>query len=196
MPSKEAIRHSDKVATCLNCGCEFPVFQSEIDKGRRFCSRACACPLTVEQRIAKFTKRCESGCIEWTGGRHTRGYGLISVNHKMFRAHRLVWELSNGPIPEGFFVLHRCDNPPCCNIDHLFLGTGADNVRDKMEKNRHRWPRGEQGNHKLTESEVIEILSLKGTAVLRIIAERFGVSEAAIHNIYSGRTWAHIPRMS
>jgi HNH endonuclease len=78
----------------------------------------------------------ESPCIEWTKFR-LRGYGLQKFRGKTRLAHRVAWMLANGEIPDGLCVLHRCDNPPCVNVDHLFLGTHADNVADKMAKGRH-----------------------------------------------------------
>lgn len=76
-------------------------------------------------------------CWPWMGGRHKFGYG--NVEHDV-RAHRLAWELANGPIPAGLHVLHRCDNPPCCNARHLFIGTDADNVADMRAKGRQGRP--------------------------------------------------------
>lgn len=79
-------------------------------------------------------------CIEWTGARFANGgYGAKKVRGKMCRVHRLEWERVHGPIPEGLCVLHRCDNPPCYNIDHLFLGTVMDNVRDMIAKGRDNY---------------------------------------------------------
>lgn len=76
------------------------------------------------------------GCWLWTGGTGPRGYGVVRYQGAAFRAHRLAWILTHGPIPEGLFVCHHCDNPPCCNPAHLFLGTGADNMRDMANKRR------------------------------------------------------------
>lgn len=76
------------------------------------------------------------GCIEWKGARNPQGYGQKCIKGKRYRTHRLAWEWANGPIPEGLFVLHKCDNPPCCNPDHLFLGTQTDNMQDMLAKGR------------------------------------------------------------
>lgn len=78
-----------------------------------------------------------SGCWEWTGSRLPSGYGKKSVGGVHRYAHRLAWEMANGaPIPEGMFVCHRCDNPPCINPAHLFLGSCGDNTRDARDKGR------------------------------------------------------------
>jgi len=80
-----------------------------------------------------------NGCWEYTGCRGKNGYGRIGDDDgKTVNAHRLAWTLVNGPIPDGLHALHHCDNPPCCNVEHLFLGTDADNTADKMAKGRGR----------------------------------------------------------
>lgn len=75
-------------------------------------------------------------CWPWMACRNRHGYGKVGVGGISVTAHRAVWELANGPIPAGLHVLHRCDNPPCVNPAHLFLGTNADNVEDKVRKGR------------------------------------------------------------
>ena len=75
----------------------------------------------------------KTGCHVWSSTLSTGGYGRVLVS-----AHRLAWELKHGPIPNGLLVLHRCDNPPCCNPEHLFLGTATDNMADKTRKGRAR----------------------------------------------------------
>ena len=95
-----------------------------------------AWPSAVD-RLAAGLVPADNGCVEWTGHRAAFGHGRIRFDGKQIGTHRLAWILANGPIPDGMFVCHRCDNPPCCNPDHLFLGTAADNNRDMAGKSRH-----------------------------------------------------------
>ena len=79
----------------------------------------------------------ETGCIEWVGVTN-RGYGVLKIGNTRDKAHRLAWKEAYGEIPQGLCVLHRCDNPGCINLDHLFLGTKGDNNRDRKSKGRSR----------------------------------------------------------
>ena len=79
-----------------------------------------------------------NGCWLWTRCRRKDGYGKLGLFGEIVYAHRVAWLLTNGPIPKGLCVLHHCDNPPCCNPDHLFLGTRADNATDRDTKGRTR----------------------------------------------------------
>lgn len=81
-----------------------------------------------------------STCIEWSRGRTAKGYGVKWINGKAVYAHRFAWERANGPIPDGMMVCHTCDNPPCVNPTHLFLGTNSDNIKDAVAKGRHFTP--------------------------------------------------------
>jgi hypothetical protein len=78
-------------------------------------------------------------CWEWKASRYPGGYGKFSIKDRYQQAHRLAWRLSNGEIPSGQNILHKCDNPPCVNPNHLFLGTQTDNMHDMMAKNRHNF---------------------------------------------------------
>lgn len=95
--------------------------------------------MTPEDRFwLRVGKTEDDSCWLWLGSRKERngGYGQLSFYGRFAYAHRVSWHLSNGPIPEGAQVLHKCDNPPCVRPDHLFLGTQADNVRDMFRKGR------------------------------------------------------------
>jgi hypothetical protein len=94
---------------------------------------------TLQRLMQRIKAQSERGCWEWNGTRNNRGYGEISVDHLKELAHRVSWELHFGPIPEGLCVLHRCDNPPCINPFHLFLGNLKDNIRDMFGKERNGW---------------------------------------------------------
>lgn len=105
-------------------------------------------------------------------------------------AHRVAWEETRGPIPAGMFVCHRCDNPACVRVEHLFLGTHADNMADQMAKGRQA--RGIQNpKAKLNETQVIEIR--RSVATLADLAACFGITESVARKARSGKTWGHIP---
>lgn len=92
----------------------------------------------LERLIAR--SKANGSCLEWQGSRLPKQYGVISVKEddRIVRryTHRVMWKESRGPIPDGMCILHRCDNPPCINIDHLFLGSVQDNIRDMWSKGR------------------------------------------------------------
>lgn len=94
---------------------------------------------TLEERLRSRLVVMPSGCHEWQGSRSAWGHGRLNRGRRgegNIAAHRAAWELANGPIPDGLFVCHHCDNPPCCNVEHLFLGTAKDNSHDMSVKGR------------------------------------------------------------
>ena len=93
-----------------------------------------------QERFWSRVDRSPGGCWEWTGRRARGGYGEIWWHGRDQRSHRVAWELLEGPIPEGLFVCHHCDNPPCVRTSHLFLGTALDNNRDRQAKGRTTGP--------------------------------------------------------
>lgn len=138
-------------------------------------------------------KRGPDECWPWMANICSTGYGGFSLGGKKVLTHRLAWMLANGPIPPGAWILHRCDNPPCCNPAHLFLGTTADNTRDRDSKGRGA--RGERvGSSKLTKDQVAEIRRRLATGEFqRLIAADFGVSQVTISHIALGKKWKHVP---
>lgn len=116
------------------------------------------------------------------------------------RAHRVVYRLTYGTIPEGLFVCHHCDNPSCVNPEHLFLGTAQDNMDDKMKKGRKgdsgtkTPPIGEKNNKaKLTEKQVLRIRKdLEDGDTIKYLANKYGVHKTTISYIKNRKTWRHI----
>ena len=130
-----------------------------------------------------------NNCVLWNKSRNQDGYGHQRFNGQVCGAHRVAWQKANGPIPKGMLVLHKCDNPPCVNVDHLFLGTHADNKHDCMSKGRHKLPdnSGEKhGMSKLSNSDVRLIKTLKGCFLQREIGAMFGVDQSHISDIHNG----------
>lgn len=138
-----------------------------------------------------------SGCWIWTGCVDGSGYGLISLNGKMVKTHRLSWVLSNGQIPEGLFVCHHCDNRKCINPDHLFIGTNKDNMQDKVRKGRKNGGGPAMGEHngsaKMNAKKVIKIRELhKNGMSEKKISKQIGVGKSQVHRIIARQNWKQV----
>jgi hypothetical protein len=199
MPAHQSTRVE---RACEICQTTFHVDPNVVRGGRgRFCSRTC---VNRSRRIplkARFLRHVsppnENGCVLWTGAIDDKGYGRMGVErqsrNRVALAHRVAWELANGPIPDGLNVLHRCDVPPCVAIEHLFLGTTADNIADKMAKGRQA--RGEKaGNAKLTPELVRQIRDryAAGGISQHKLAKESRTSVANVCLIVNRKHWRHI----
>lgn len=134
--------------------------------------------------------RSNNECWEWLAGVGGDGYGKF----KNGLAHRFAWELSFGNIPKGNYVCHKCDNPPCCNPEHLFLGEQIDNMRDMVSKGRGYDKSGENNpKAKLSENDVLNIYKMykRGLSGYKI-SKLFYVSETQINYILRGLSWGHL----
>jgi hypothetical protein len=132
------------------------------------------------------------GCWEWSGTRHPFGYGRITMDGKTTFAHRASWVIHRGPVPEGLFVRHKCDNPPCCNPDHLELGTAKQNMEDKCA--RGRAARGVNvGMGKLLDEDVLAIRRVYLEGVGRSeLARRYGVNRSVITRVINRKSHAYL----
>lgn len=149
----------------------------------------------LEAFWSKVDKRGDDECWNWTAARDKRkGYGLFGTKKisKSTKAHRISWELVHGPAPDGMSVCHHCDNPPCVNPKHLFLGTNYDNVLDKLVKDRQQ--RGEDfPTAILTEKAVIDIFELNQIGKTNEeIGRIVGVNSSTVSRILRGEDWKHV----
>ena len=140
-------------------------------------------------------------CWPWTRSKLKFGHGQIGGQSGdvrwMYPSHRVAYALHHGLVPEGQCVLHHCDNPPCCNPKHLFLGTRVDNMADMNAKGRHnyRTHRGtDHGNAKLTDGDVREMRRAYAAkeATQCGLATRFGLTQATVWAILHRKTWKHV----
>lgn len=152
------------------------------------------------QRFWKKVNKID-GCWLWIKPDPSNGYGRFMYHGKIMGAHRASWLIHRGNIPDGLWVLHRCDNPACVNPDHLFLGTHDDNMADMAAKHRAAFqqhpesaPKGERhGNAKLTDNDVREIRRLRAIGTPRkAVAQMFGISISNVKQITARTAWPHV----
>lgn len=189
-----------KHLTCPICGKTFYRMQSKI-RDNSCCSPDCrAKSRKVEipnKQYNHFFDHVmpipECGCWIWMKGWGNNDYGKIWLRGKTVSAHRISWELTHGPIPEGLNVLHKCDVPPCVNPDHLFLGNDSDNIQDALKKGR--FALGERsGKSKLSAIQAKAILTEQGTYAQ--IANKYGIEETTVGCIKRRETWKHVKAVS
>lgn len=158
----------------------------------------------VDRIMARVVKDKKTGCWNFTG-RLQGGYGYVRVNNRFTRTHRIIFEHHNGKIPEGMLVCHSCDNPKCCNPEHLWLGTHNDNMNDMTNKDRGVYLYGEKhSQHKLKEKDVLMIRKLynkyskddkhnkNNWCTIEFLAKEFNMSYCAIRSIIKNVTWRNL----
>lgn len=189
-----------------------PRCQAHLPPGKkRFCSKACYDAQRADDAQSNFASRFwakvdksdPDGCWPWTGLRDKDGYGVFygGGRGKIHKAHRVAWELTNGPLLPGQSIRHVvCDNPPCCRSEpngggHLKPGSAADNNRDTWNRGRSSFqqevPRGERhGRAKLTAQQVADIRAQIGSKSYKALAAEYGVSPATIYYVAKNITWS------
>lgn len=164
-------------------------------------------------RLAEKVVIVASGCWEWVGSRNQSGYGVLSLKNPDWPEstallHRIVYAACVGPVPEGASICHHCDNPSCLRPSHLFVGSNADNVADKVNKGRQASGEQIRTNHEHLRGDRIKTARLTAEDVMSIreaeqkgesiesIAKRFAVSATQVSAIVRGIAWAHLPVLS
>ncbi len=175
-----------KTGEVKSCGCRRSPPSQEYDE-------------LIKNKIRSKILVLENGCHEWTGRKDKKGYGKEGYRSKYVTAHRLLWMFERGPLTKSQWLLHTCDNPSCCNLDHLYIGTPKDNAIDmycRKRQGKRNYCKGERSNlSTLTELQVIEILKMKKNGLCgSVIARTFGVTKTAIYHILNGASWKHINR--
>ena len=188
--------------TCQVCAKVFDIQKNYADYHARrkapilYCSLICVGVSKRRKRDASLFAELSipepmSGCWLWEGPVFNNGYGRIGCPYKA--AHRLSFEVFNGPIPEGMVIRHKCDVPLCVNPEHLEYGTAADNVADKIARSRQA--RGKQiARAVLTDEEVLSIRAAiqAGQKKASSLARDYGVTVSAIRHVVARRSWKHI----
>lgn len=167
--------------------------------------------ISEKHKLLFFTKVGEPttfGCTEWVACRNRQGYGEVTIEGRLYKAHRVSWRIHKGPVPQDMLVLHKCDNPPCVNPDHLFLGTHADNAIDCKIKGRSPDNSGEKHylwgkkhsnpatsdtvpSSKIKSKNIPDIIKrLANGETQASVAKSYEVRQSAIAAIASGRSYS------
>lgn len=201
-------------SVCPICGTDFMgAFNTHNGRPQLCCSRGCDAKYRQSLRgdpAVRFWARVDrsdpDGCWLWLGAKRSdKGYGGVWDGERWTHSHRFAYTLTYGPITDGLWVLHKCDNPPCCRPDHLFLGTQLDNIHDMLDKGRYRsgpalhperMPKGEaHGQAKATADTVRAIREryAAGGITHKELGREYGLSRLTVGDIIRRRIWRHLP---
>jgi hypothetical protein len=190
---------ASNVGACRHCGESFRKHQS----GTRFCSRRCSSLFREEERRRdaeqrfwrNIDRRGLDECWPWLAGT-TSGYGQIRFRKEKLGAHVLSYRLAHGTVPLGKMVLHRCGNRICCNPNHLYAGTYAQNTNDAVGHGTHKCGFGLGDQHKSARLRAVDIPAIRKALTKgesqRSVAAKFGVAQQTISHVAHGRTWKHV----
>lgn len=152
-------------------------------------------PRTQEELFwSRIGKAGKDECWEWTARRNGDGYGTIWFDGRDQGAHRIMWQLTYGEVPEGKYICHHCDNPPCVNPGHLYIGNAQTNADDRESRSRsgkHKRCGENNANSKLTWAQVREIRALYATGewTQTKLAERFDALQVNISRVVNHKSW-------
>ena len=185
-----------KEKTCEICGKIFLARNTQVGK---YCSIKCRGigvnkPIPVEERIYNFIdKGNDDECWNYIGYKNKDGYGIIGTSkEKNEGAHRIIYKLEKGEIPQDKVVMHTCDNSSCCNPKHLILGTQNENILDMTNKGRGVYQKGENSHFSKLTSEIVEEIRSKYTGKRGEkvkLAKEYGVVVTTITNILNNKSW-------
>jgi len=148
----------------------------------------------ISRILRNVAAESNNGCQLWTRAVNSRGYGHVHLAQGMFNVARIIYKIRYGVDPSDQCVLHRCDNPPCVNPAHLFLGTKKENTADMILKGRKRGPRGSSHKSaKFSDEQILQIRTLYSQGWTRKnLAESFGVTRPTIAAIVKRMSWKHV----
>lgn len=195
-----------QVLICQVCGVEFTPRKTNTNRDRPCCTRKCGYKYRSIRRKEKASQRhigdrfwpqvavgASHECWEWQFHRDKANYGRFKIGQRSERAHRVAYQLAKGEIPTGLVVRHTCDNPPCCNPNHLLIGTVQDNNQDCVERGRFRLTPMYGSEHPraiITEEQVLKVRALRDSGVrAKEIAAMFNISISSVYAIGTGRSW-------